>query len=412
MKLKNVKIFLLIFLSSASMAQNTGLKVGDYAPSLVLPNPQSSLQTFNFPYGNKIVLMHFWASTVPKSKSFLQRSLDLYERYSGTSWRNAEGFEAMNVAVQSDKGAWNADIASLQIQKCINTIAMKGYNDFYLKNYKLSQLPVTLLIDEGGKIIMINPTLLQVEEVLDGKKNPHPNYQDIKGKLLSSESALDMVKNHKLVLLNKFNDTLTRTITDNNGVFTFSHVKLLPEFVLRVDTSGDLLNKPKACLVASNGQMVASGTKTKGAYDMKLTLEEINKLYSTTVHTSTTAVGAKSNAISFNANISFKKGTAELEPSSNVELDKVAALLAKNKDYTLEIISHTDSNGDDADNLELSKKRSSAVKNYLVSKDVAPARMKPIGKGETEIKNKCKNKIPCTEAEHAENVRTELKFYK
>jgi len=32
--------------------------------------------------------------------------------------------------------------------------------------------------------------------------------------------------------------------------------------------------------------------------------------------------------------------------------------------------------------------------------------------GEKEILNKCKNKIPCSEAEHLENRRTEFKFYR
>lgn len=411
MKIKHFRIFLLIVYSTVLSGQNTGLKIGDIAPSLILPNPQNMVQTFNFPFQNKIVLMHFWSSTVPKSKLFLPRASDVYERYNSTSWRSAEGFEVITIAVQSDKSAWNADINSLQIQKCINTISLKGFNDFYLKNYKLTQLPLTLLIDETGKIICINPSMLYIEEVLDGKKNPHPNYQDLKGKLYSSESPLDIVKNQKLVLMNKFNDTLTRTITDNNGVFVFSHVKLLRELIVRVDTTGDMINKPKAYLSASIGPFLGSGTKGQGGYDIKLTENEIGKLYAP-VKEPAVSPGTKSNAISFNANVSFKKGTAELEPSSFVELDKVAALLTKNKDYTLEIISHTDSQGDDADNLELSKKRSSAVKTYLVGKDVAPARIKPIGKGETEIKNKCKNKVPCTEAEHAENVRTELKFYK
>ena len=78
----------------------------------------------------------------------------------------------------------------------------------------------------------------------------------------------------------------------------------------------------------------------------------------------------------------------------------------------MEIITHTDSRGDDASNLELSKKRSSSVKAYLVGKGIAATRMKPIGKGESELKNGCKNKVNCTDEEHAENVRTELKFFK
>ncbi len=409
---RNIIFFLFVLMFTYFKSQNTGLKLNDPAPSLVLPNPQSMVQTFNFPYLNKIVLIHFWSSSVHRSKNFLPRALDLFERYNTTSYRSAEGFEVFPIAIQSDKGAWNTDINNLQIQKLNNSIAIKGFNDLYLKNYKLSQLPVTLLVDEKGIIISINPTMLHIEEILDAKKNPHNNYQDVHGKLFFSESGLDMVKNQKLVIMNKFNDTLTRTVTDNFGKFAFSHVKMQNNFIIRVDTTGDLTGKPKAFIADNSGAVLISAEKSIGVYDIKLSSAEIFKLIAPIKETAPGAPGAKTNAISFNANISFKKGTPELDAASNVELDKVAAMLEKNKEYTLEIISHTDSNGDDADNLELSKKRSSAVKNYLVTKEVAPARMKPIGKGETEIKNKCKNSVPCTDVEHAENVRTELKFYK
>lgn len=404
-------ILFLIICSSAMQAQtgSTGLNVGDKAPPLVLTNQQNASQSFSFPYQNKLMLIHFWSSSVSRSKPFLPRIYDLYERYSGVAFRNAEGFEVLTVAIQSDKTAWNQDIKDYGIDKLLNTIVVKGYNDMYIKTFKINQLSVTMLIDENGIVVAINPTQLQLEDILDGKKNSPPNTKDIKGRLLLSENTSDMVKNQKMVLMNKFRDTLSRTTTDNNGQFTFHEVKYLPEYLLAIDTMGSMTGKPRACLAPANGPVFSSSTKTGGHLEFALYPNDLNKL---TGAIPTGNSGAQKSAISFNANISFKKGTAELEPSSFAELDKTATLLNKNKDYTVEIISHTDSQGNDADNLELSKKRSSAVKNYLVTKDIAPARMKPIGKGETEIKNKCKNGVPCTEEEHLENVRTELKFYK
>jgi len=86
--------------------------------------------------------------------------------------------------------------------------------------------------------------------------------------------------------------------------------------------------------------------------------------------------------------------------------------MTKNKEYTLEIIVHTDSRGDDAANLELSKKRAGAVKTYLVSNGIVATKIRTVGKGETMLLNKCKNNVNCTEAEHLENNRVELKFIK
>ncbi len=394
-------------MSTGLYAQNCTLKNGDKASPLVLNDNLGSLQSLTFPYLNKLVLVHFWSSSVSKSKAFIPRAIDLETRYNSTAYRNAEGFEVISVALQSDKTAWKEDIAALGMDKIVNLIAVKGYKDMSVCNFKIVQLPVSLLIDEVGTIVLVNPTQLQIEDVLDGKKNSPPNTRDLKGMLLASESPKDIVKNHKMVLTNKFNDTLSRTASDASGHFQFTGVKYLTEYVMRCDTGGNLSGKQKAFISTFGGAVFTNIPKINAKFDYTLTLADVATLSGINKETS-----SAKNAITFNANITFRKNSADLDASSNVELDKVATMLTKNKDYTVEIISHTDSKGDDADNLELSKKRSSAVKNYLVSKGIAATRMKPIGKGETEPKNKCKNKVNCTDEEHAENIRTELKFYK
>jgi outer membrane protein OmpA-like peptidoglycan-associated protein len=407
MRSRIYKLLFFVLLAITGSAQNCSLKNGDKASPLVLTDNQGTLQSLTFPYLNKLVLVHFWASSVAKSKPFIPRAIDLQSRYNSVAYRNAEGFEVISVALQSDKNAWREDLTAMGMDKIINLIAVKGYKDISVCNFKISQLPVTLLIDEMGTIVLVNPTQLQIEDVLDGKKNSPPNTRDLKGMLLASENPKDVVKNQKMVLMNKFNDTLSRTTTDANGHFQFSAVKYLAEYVLRTDTTG-LSAKPKTCLSTNGGAVFASIPNVNSKFEYTLSLSDIATLSGVNKETTTSA----KNAISFNANITFKKGSAELEPTSGPELDKVAVMMTKNKDYTMEIITHTDSRGDDADNLELSKKRSSSVKAYLVSKGIAATRMKPIGKGESELKNGCKNKVNCTDDEHAENVRTELKFYK
>lgn len=401
-----ILLFVLMLFSLNGSAQNCSLKNGDKASPLVLNDNNNTLQSLTFPYLNKLVLVHFWSSSVSRSKLFIPRAIDLHNRYNSTAYRNAEGFEVISVALQSDRKAWFDDLTAMGMDKMVNLIAIKGYKDISVCSFKIVQLPVTLLIDELGTIVLINPTQLQIEDVLDSKKNSPPNTRDLKGMLLFSESPKDVVKNEKMILMNKFNDTIGRTITDASGHFQFTGVKYLTEYVLRTDTMG-LSGKPKAFLSTAGGAVFAGIPNMAGKFEYTLTLADVATLSGINKDVSSTK-----NAISFNANISFKKGSPELEPASAAELDKVATMLSKNKDYTVEIITHTDSRGADADNLELSKKRSSTVKAYLVTKGIAASRMKPIGKGESELKNGCKNKVTCTDDEHAENVRTELKFFK
>jgi len=66
-------------------------------------------------------------------------------------------------------------------------------------------------------------------------------------------------------------------------------------------------------------------------------------------------------------------------------LNLIADLLNKNPGVIIELISHTDSRGDEKSNMKLSENRAKAVYTYLVEKQgIDPRRMIPIGKGETE----------------------------
>ena len=83
--------------------------------------------------------------------------------------------------------------------------------------------------------------------------------------------------------------------------------------------------------------------------------------------------------------ILFSINSAEIKTESYGVLKEIAGILNESKDVRVKIVGHTDSDGDDALNLELSKKRAESVKNTL-SKDfgINPERMETDGKGETE----------------------------
>jgi len=70
--------------------------------------------------------------------------------------------------------------------------------------------------------------------------------------------------------------------------------------------------------------------------------------------------------------------------------------------------SHTDSRGTSTYNLQLSINRAEAARTYLINLGIDPARIKIRGWGETKLRNRCTDKVPCKEADHAFNRRTEV----
>ncbi|RFS17551.1 OmpA family protein [Emticicia sp. C21] len=81
--------------------------------------------------------------------------------------------------------------------------------------------------------------------------------------------------------------------------------------------------------------------------------------------------------------IRFNVNAPVLLPDSHGVLREIAAILTQNPELKINIIGHTDSDGDHAANLELSKKRAAAVKQALVNDyGIDANRMKTEGAGE------------------------------
>jgi len=88
--------------------------------------------------------------------------------------------------------------------------------------------------------------------------------------------------------------------------------------------------------------------------------------------------------ISTNA-ILFESGSANLKPQSMGVIRQISQVLLQEQSMKLKIVGHTDADGNDSSNMELSKKRADAVKNALVSVyNIASSRLVTEGKGETE----------------------------
>ncbi len=111
--------------------------------------------------------------------------------------------------------------------------------------------------------------------------------------------------------------------------------------------------------------------------------------------------------------LNFESGQSTITPGVVVELDKIVDKLKDNPKIVVELGIHTDCRGLAQNNLDLSDDRARVLKEYIVSKGIESKRVTYIGYGEAVPINKCECEetvvVPCTEEEHQQNNRVELK---
>ena len=86
------------------------------------------------------------------------------------------------------------------------------------------------------------------------------------------------------------------------------------------------------------------------------------------------------------ANVFFDLGKATLRKESAIELKNLGAFLKRNPSLKIELGGHTDSRGNDTDNILLSTERAKTVYNYLITNEgIAANRLSYKGYGKTQV---------------------------
>lgn len=237
----------------------------------------------------------------------------------------------------------------------------------------------------------------------------------LRGKLMTEKEGNKTALERASVSIVKFDHVkVDETFTNKDGEFELD----LPENV-----SYTLTAKPTSTAVdniilsSQTGQEINRFKKTKNGFEFPLLKADITLLTRKEENDDITLTlgnfsKGKSKKLKVTQSIVYGSGQFTVEEGSKKVLDEVVALMKKNPTYKLEVISHTDSQGDDAANLSLSEKRSNAAIEYLAANGIEKSRLKATGKGEAEIRNRCKNGVDCSKKEHEYNRRTEFHFIK
>lgn len=269
-----------------------------------------------------------------------------------------------------------------------------------------------------SKITIIAPdgTLLRWSSSIGKFDYNTKNSTIIRAKLVTESNGLKQPLNNASVYLvsDLKKDTIAGTQTNSKGDFEI--------YVPDKDSKYSLKVKPKSTvdnvsLMTRGGREISKFNLTPSGFEYRLLHPEVVKLSEFEPDediTSRYEAFKESDETEMTSiqTIYYEIAQSSIKPESKPVIDKVIRILKENPKLKLEITSHTDSQGDDAFNQTLSEKRAAEVVKYITENGIKAKRLKSIGKGETQIRNKCKNDVLCFDEEHEYNRRTEFKFIK
>jgi len=108
--------------------------------------------------------------------------------------------------------------------------------------------------------------------------------------------------------------------------------------------------------------------------------------------------------------IFYEYNKATLNQGAVRHLDNMIEWMKTYPEMEIDLVAHTDIRGDARLNQTLTDERAKNAKIYLMAKGIDESRINAFGKGETELRNHCREGAECSDEEHQQNNRLEIKI--
>lgn len=321
--------------------------------------------------------------------------------------------DAAAMALRAQVSNWNKELSTEKVNT--ERVAFNFIRTWMMFIVKTSDVKPGSIMTAKKMSIVNEDGILQYSSSL-GTFNYSGTPGTVKGKILTENQGKKLpVANAIVSMIHLGKRTGDSTVTDGYGDFELGVPEENTEYNIVVRPQNKEMDN--IILATQSGQEISRLSKTGRIFEYKLIPAEIVTLTEMNEPEDITLMFKKFKArkdqeLSVNENIHYGLGHYRVEPSAKVVLNKVVQILKENPNVVLEVVSHTDAQGEDKDNQILSEKRSASVIDYLISKGISASRLKAIGKGETEIRNRCGNGVDCSDKEHEYNRRTEFRFTK
>ena len=207
----------------------------------------------------------------------------------------------------------------------------------------------------------------------------------VKGRVMDLNSS-NPVEYAALVLLDKDNNEVARTVADENGNFVFENVT--SNAMYTIQGSKEMYATAGVEVTARlYGDNISKDLRLKkDVYEIAPGLDLANVFEITQIY--------------------FDLDKSNIRKDAIAPLEKIVEAMIEYPNIKIEIGSHTDSRQHRKYNKLLSQRRADATMAYLIKRGIAPERLTAKGYGESQLVNHCADGIICTEAEHQLNRRS------
>jgi outer membrane protein OmpA-like peptidoglycan-associated protein len=286
------------------------------------------------------------------------------------------------------------------------------------KDYGITEkdLPIIVVYNEKNELCGFSKTVEGISDIDCGLEMVKFKVLRLKLMVEAKNKELSPYANKEVFVLGgKNNDTIAKLTTSKYGDFNAEIPDLNQDYLVTVNEKNKSINF--VVLGTQSGKVLGKFKSTDKGFEYRILQTDLVNLPDIAVEEDVemkfTSFKEKAlNNFIITETLYYELGQTSLSPDAKLLVEKIKKVLDSYPDYNLKVTSHTDSQGDDGSNLQLSIKRAEAVIEYFNVLGIKQDRLSAVGKGEIEIRNRCKNGVDCSDKEHEYNRRTEFKFTK
>ena len=205
--------------------------------------------------------------------------------------------------------------------------------------------------------------------------------------LITDIDTKEILPNAKVILFDDKMNKISETISSDKGAYSFK-IECNKKYYVRAS------KEEYETTEKSFGPVTKTG-------ESKLDIELKRNIFPVEVGTDL----AKILDVSI---IYFDLDKWNIRPDAAEDLEKIIAVMNQYPNMTIDIRSHTDSRQTHKYNELLSDRRAKSTLEFMVKNGINRNRLTAKGYGETQLVNNCSDDVPCSEAEHQKNRRSEF----